>query len=195
MKKWTIFEIEFLWKHQSLCFHYWDYLMNVWCTNWQSIIDLVEKLCYNNIFRSPNIIQSTKFLLCTVIDFSKRSVHFDCLPYNMYYMKGGLMYLIRNNLQNHTKISNSWLNDLTYKMDVFSKKINHCALWTHQLGASWMGGIHCCISRVSTCKYLGTILILRQQRDWVECSKQFKWNLYFYVSRQSGPFWALLKLL
>ena len=29
----------------------------------------------------------------------------------------------------------------------------------------------------------------------IECSKQFKWNLYFYVSEQSGPFWAVLKLL
>ena len=28
-----------------------------------------------------------------------------------------------------------------------------------------------------------------------ECYKQFKWNLYFYVSEQSGPFWAVLKLL
>ena len=28
-----------------------------------------------------------------------------------------------------------------------------------------------------------------------ECSKQFKWNLYFYVFRQSWPFWAALKLL
>ena len=29
----------------------------------------------------------------------------------------------------------------------------------------------------------------------IECSKQFKWNWYFYVSGQSGPFWAVLKLL
>ena len=29
----------------------------------------------------------------------------------------------------------------------------------------------------------------------IECSKQFKWNLYFYVSGQSGSFWAVLKLL
>ena len=29
----------------------------------------------------------------------------------------------------------------------------------------------------------------------IECSKQFKWNLYFYVSGQSGPIWAVLKLL
>ena len=29
----------------------------------------------------------------------------------------------------------------------------------------------------------------------IECSKQFKWNLYFYVSGQSRPFWAVLKLL
>ena len=29
----------------------------------------------------------------------------------------------------------------------------------------------------------------------IECSKQFKWNLYFYLSWQSQPFWAVLKLL
>ena len=29
----------------------------------------------------------------------------------------------------------------------------------------------------------------------IECSKQFKWNLYFYVSGQSGTFWAVPKLL
>ena len=29
----------------------------------------------------------------------------------------------------------------------------------------------------------------------IECSKQFKLNSYFYVSGQSRPFWAALKLL
>ena len=29
----------------------------------------------------------------------------------------------------------------------------------------------------------------------IECSKQFKWNPYFYVFGQSGPFWVVLKLL
>ena len=29
----------------------------------------------------------------------------------------------------------------------------------------------------------------------IECSKQFKWNSYFYESWQSPPFWAALKLL
>ena len=29
----------------------------------------------------------------------------------------------------------------------------------------------------------------------IKCSKQFKWNLYFYLSGQSRPFWAALKLL
>ena len=29
----------------------------------------------------------------------------------------------------------------------------------------------------------------------IECSKQFKWNLYLYKSGQSWPFWAVLKLL
>ena len=28
----------------------------------------------------------------------------------------------------------------------------------------------------------------------IECSKQFEWNLYFYVSGQSRLFWAVLKL-
>ena len=28
----------------------------------------------------------------------------------------------------------------------------------------------------------------------IECSKQFKSNLYFYGSGQNGPFWAELKL-
>ena len=32
---------------QSFCFHYWDYMTNFWRNNWQSIIDAVEKLCYN----------------------------------------------------------------------------------------------------------------------------------------------------
>ena len=35
-----------------------------------------------------------------------------------------------------------------------------------------------------------------QGRDiHIECSKQFKWNLHFYVSGQSQLFWAVLKLL
>ena len=29
----------------------------------------------------------------------------------------------------------------------------------------------------------------------IECSKQFEWDLYFYVSGQSRQFWAVLKLL
>ena len=36
-------------KHQCLCLHYWDYLMNFWRNNWRSIIDVVERLssCIN----------------------------------------------------------------------------------------------------------------------------------------------------
>ena len=30
---------------------------------------------------------------------------------------------------------------------------------------------------------------------YTKYSKQFKWNSYFYVSGQSRPFWAALKLL
>ena len=52
MPKWTIFEISFLWKHQSSCFHYWDYLTNFCCNNWWSIIDIVERLCYGQKLRN-----------------------------------------------------------------------------------------------------------------------------------------------
>ena len=45
MPKWTIFEIYFFWKYQSLSFHYWEHLTMIWCINWQSIIDVVENLC------------------------------------------------------------------------------------------------------------------------------------------------------
>ena len=44
MPKWTILKISFLWKHHCLCFHYLYYLTNFWSNNWQSIIDIVEKL-------------------------------------------------------------------------------------------------------------------------------------------------------
>ena len=30
-----IFEISFLWKHQFLCLHYWDYLTNIWHNTWR----------------------------------------------------------------------------------------------------------------------------------------------------------------
>ena len=32
---------------QSLCFHYGDYLTSFWRNNWPSIIEAVERLCYN----------------------------------------------------------------------------------------------------------------------------------------------------
>ena len=52
MPKWTIFVISFLWKHEYFCFHYWDYLTNFWCNNWQSIIDVVANQNKNHQ-RSP----------------------------------------------------------------------------------------------------------------------------------------------
>ena len=44
MPKWSIFVISFLWNHQCFCFHYWDYLRNIWRKNWQFIFDGVEGL-------------------------------------------------------------------------------------------------------------------------------------------------------
>ena len=39
------------------------------------------------------------------------------------------------------------------------------------------------------------IVLDKSRHIHIECSKQFNWNLYFYVSGQSGPFWPELKLL
>ena len=40
---------------QSLFFHYWDYLMYIWCNNWQSIIDGVEKICWRIKYNFRNL--------------------------------------------------------------------------------------------------------------------------------------------
>ena len=44
----------FFWKYQCLCFHHWDYLTNFWPNNWQSFIDVVERLLI--ILHEPNLI-------------------------------------------------------------------------------------------------------------------------------------------
>ena len=38
---WNIISLE-----TPVCFYSWDYLANFLCNNWQSIIDVVERLCY-----------------------------------------------------------------------------------------------------------------------------------------------------
>ena len=49
---------------------------------------------------------------------------------------------------------------------------------------------------LSHTRYLNFAPIQQSFRDiHIECSKQFKWNSYFYVSGQIRPFWAALKLL
>ena len=45
MPEWTIFKVFFLWKHQFLCFHLWDYLTNLWRNNWRFIINVVKRPC------------------------------------------------------------------------------------------------------------------------------------------------------
>ena len=37
-------KVSFLWKHQFLCLHYRDYLMNFWRNNWWSIFEVVKRL-------------------------------------------------------------------------------------------------------------------------------------------------------
>ena len=56
---------------------------------------------------------------------------------------------------------------------------------------SMFGSSHSATSWFLVVEYVNSIA-----RDiHIECSKQFKWNSYFYVSGQSRPFWAALKLL
>ena len=37
-------------KRQCLCFHYWYLLTNIWRNNWWSIFDIVERLCYWQLY-------------------------------------------------------------------------------------------------------------------------------------------------
>ena len=56
-------------------------------------------------------------------------------------------------------------------------------IWLAFLGPSYVFGVGCNNS-------------LAVSKDiHIECSKQFKWNFYFYVFKQSQPFWAVLKPL
>ena len=70
MPKWTIFEISFLWKHQCLCCHYWDYLTKFWLDNLRSIGDVVKRLCYV-------LDKSSRFLVMILIPQGLWSL--DCL--------------------------------------------------------------------------------------------------------------------
>ena len=85
---------------------------------------------------------------------------------NMYYIYERTTYLIRNILQNHTKTSNSWLHGLTYKMDFFSPKNQSLCTMKASI-RSIMNGGHSLLYLYSFYLYLGTILILRQQREWL----------------------------
>ena len=78
MPKWTSFETSFLWKHQSLCIHYWDCLMNFWRNNhWANSQN-------DNYFHSKQQHFSLRTLLIenschfvNLVTFSKRSQNSD----------------------------------------------------------------------------------------------------------------------
>ena len=65
----TIFEISFFWKHQCFCFHNWDYLTNFLHNNWQSIIDVIERLglCFQKkvALKPQDSLFAPSKLLCT----------------------------------------------------------------------------------------------------------------------------------
>ena len=77
---------------------------------------------------------------------------------------------------------------------LFSKLV---AIWRESTWTLWVflhnGGV--VRSAVPILARATKYFFLLATRDiHIECSKQFKWNLYFYVSGQSGSFWAVLKL-
>ena len=78
------------------------------------------------------------------------------------------------------------------KIEVTKKKQTQSCLlnWRHCLGLNTSdsdGHLLTNVSRVFYCVSCRDIHI--------ECSKQFKWNSHFHVSGQSGPLWAVLKML
>ena len=77
--------------------------------------------------------------------------------------------------------------------------LGYCSFEVHQTSSSPDGfylGTSSTASAVSILIYFLFDIFDTKTRDiHIECSKQFKWNSYFYVSGQSGPFWAVLKHL
>ena len=80
---------------------------------------------------------------------------------------------------------------------IFGKKYWELG-WVEKLSFFWVGHFDGFFSRFFlSYPYKNQSMCLEKQgRDiHIECSKQFKWNSFFYVSGQNRPFWAVLKLL
>ena len=88
-----------------------------------------------------------------------------------------------------------------YWLHFFQKKVKDFCMWNLMSILQRFQRYFTCFSYL--CSYLldqtgcsGQQIIVCTTRDiHIECSKQFKWNLYFYVSGQSWPIWSALKLL
>ena len=58
-------------KHHCFCFHYWDYLTNIRCNNWQSIFVWVKGLDYS--FKKILCIKTVPFILIHIKKYGSRS--------------------------------------------------------------------------------------------------------------------------
>ena len=71
------------------------------------------------------------------------------------------------------------------------KQTQSCLLnWRHCLGLNTSDSDGHLLTNISRVFYRVSCRDIH-----IECSKQFKWNSHFHVSGQSGPFWAVLKML
>ena len=56
-------------KYQCLCFHYWDYLTNFWHNNWQSLIDVVERLNFCRGLDCCLFLYLNRWLTCQIMAY------------------------------------------------------------------------------------------------------------------------------
>ena len=122
--------------------------------------------------------------------------------------RAGLAALISNfgwvdpwGLSQHTLLTNaisqwSMFKNLIWKMSWFQilKKIfKNC--FNREVSCSKVSLVSSDPNFKIQLPYWSSFLWVLTRDIHIECSKQFKWNLYFYGSGQSGPFGAELKLL
>ena len=68
-------------KHHCLRFHYWDFLTNIWCNNWRSIIDVVERLGYcGMVISAVGLVLSSAHLYGVVLKNGLQKTMLNSIP-------------------------------------------------------------------------------------------------------------------
>ena len=76
-------------KCQYLCFNCWDFFTSFWRNNWQSLFDVVERLCYS--YESKYV---STFVKKKVLGFSLGKIHTKVSKYLCTFVKKALGFML-----------------------------------------------------------------------------------------------------